>query len=281
MNGVLFADQGGVDWLQGYITAKGKGIFKKTGRPMDEENAIDAAKVDAHKELLAVISGVQIDSKTVVKDMMVEKDETKERIRGVIRNSFQVGETKIKDAGDYIEAQVEMRVCLVDNAAGCKATQSVASSLPIGGKYSKKSSSCNLFGNLINTQEVFNKHKFRTNEPISLVMLNLNGKPQNTNEQDIGIGFLLENGQKCYIYSPKDVDPVVRRDMGMAKKYIRVSDAVQEFGSNMIVIEVMEIDEKNFITIKESDAYLVKLLRDDSKNKDMFRKAKVGIALNN
>lgn len=269
-----------VDWLQGYVSASGRGYAKKTGGPMDIDNAVIAAKIVAQSELLETIEGIRIDSqKTVVKDVMVQKTETSARVQGFLYNAIQAGEPQIKEEGAFIVAVVEMRVCLHNNGSACKTKQSLTNVLPeFSGTKSYKDVACDLLPNLASTQEILSRISYDTSIPLQLIIINLRGKPFNTDSKDFAIGFESAKDQKCSIYTPDKIDPVVRRDRGTAEVFLRVSDAQQKYGANVLTILAKSINQENYIIIDKKDAYLINLINDQAKH-ELFRNAKIGIAV--
>lgn len=269
-----------VDWLQGYVSATGRGYAKKTGAPLDIDNAVDAAKVVAQAELLEAIKGVMVDNQTAVSDLMTERTETSIRVQGVLHNAMMVGEPHIKEADGFVAAAVEMRVCLYNNGLGCKSEQPLVNILPKSiGKKGNKSEVCSLLPNITSTQEILSKVTYDTNEPLKMFIINLKGKPFNAETRDFVIGYEGGKGQKCSVYSPDKVDPVVRRDRGIAETFFHVSDAERKYGSNIIIIVAKSIDYNNYIVIDSKDAYLMNLLNERARN-SLFNEAKIGITLN-
>jgi hypothetical protein len=267
-----------IDWLQGYVSATGRGYARKTGGPMDVDNAIDAARVVAQSELLEAIKGVMIDNQTAVSDLMTEKTETSVRVQGVLHNAMTVGEPRTTEVDDFVVATVEMRVCLYNNGLGCKSDQPLASVLPKSPRTkSKKSESCSLLPNITSTQEILSKITYDTNEPLSLFVINLKGKPLNTESRDFVIRFEAADGLKCLVYGPEQVDPIVRRDRGTAEIFLHAADAERKYGANKIVITPESIDQSNHIVIGGIDAYLINLLNDREHNR-LFKEAKFGVA---
>jgi len=268
-----------IDWLQGYVSATGRGYAKKTGTPMDIDNAVTAAKIIAQSELLETIKGVNIDSQTVVSDIMDERKEISARVQGLLHNAMQVGEPQIKEEGLFVVAVVEMRVCLHNNGSGCKTMQPLTSVLPkLSDTKSHKDDSCDLLPNLTSTQEILSKISYDTSKPLNIIIINLGGKPFNTDSRDFAIGFESGQGQNCSIYTPEKIDPVVRRDRGSAEVFLRVSDAEQKYGTNVLTITAKSINPTNYIIIDKRDAYLINLINDQAKH-EIFRNAKIGIAV--
>jgi hypothetical protein len=102
--------QGSVNWSAGYIEAIGIGappdrsIGKINARPM----ALRAARVDAMRNLLEITKGVQIDSRTVVKDFTVESDVVNTQVEGLIKGAQVVNQQYMSDG----TVEVTMRMPL-------------------------------------------------------------------------------------------------------------------------------------------------------------------------
>jgi len=267
-----------IDWLQGYVSATGRGYAKKTGTPTDTDKAVMAAKVLAQRELLEAIKGVKINYQTAVSDLITESNETSARVQGVLHNALQIGTPQIKEEGNYVVAVVEMRVCLFDNETGCKLDQSLVSVLPKSSiSNNKENTSCSLLPNITSTQEILSKITYDTNQPLTIFIVNIKGHPFNTESRDFVIGFKTNDGKICSVYSPEKVDPIVRRDHGTAELFIHVSDARRKYGPNLVAINAKEIDNNNYIVIDEKDAYLMNLLN-ERENQLLFKQAKIGVA---
>ncbi len=267
-----------IDWLQGYVSATGRGYAKNTGSPIDTEKAITAAKVIAQRNLLETIKGVKIDYQKAISDLMIEETETSVRVQGVLRNATQIGDPRINEEGDYVVAVVEMQVCLFDNQSACKSSQSLVSALPKSSvvNYSQ-SKSCDLLPNIASTKQILSKITYDTNQPLNIFIVNIKGAPFNTQTRDFAIGFKKDYGQHCSIYTPEKVDPVIRRDRGTAEIFIHVSDARRKYGPNLVTINAKSIDNNNYIVIDEKDAYLLNLLN-ERENQLLFKQAKIGVA---
>lgn len=105
--------KGKVDWTQQFVEAEGTGIinterFKNPAQA--RAMAQRAAIVDAQRNLLEIVKGVDITSETSVKDLMLESDEISTSVQGIIRGARQVGKAKVVE-GAVI---VKMRVPLYD-----------------------------------------------------------------------------------------------------------------------------------------------------------------------
>lgn len=82
-------DKGLVNYEDGYIEAVGTGAPPEQyyGKPQARPMALRAAQVDAYRNLLEVVQGVQIDSKTTVKDFAVESDVINTAISGMVKGA--------------------------------------------------------------------------------------------------------------------------------------------------------------------------------------------------
>ncbi len=82
-------DKGLVNYEDGYIEAVGTGAPPEQyyGKPQARPMALRAAQVDAYRNLLEVVQGVQIDSRTTVKDFAVESDVINTAISGMVKGA--------------------------------------------------------------------------------------------------------------------------------------------------------------------------------------------------
>lgn len=105
--------QGSVNWSAGYIEAVGIGappdrsIGKINARPM----ALRAAKVDAYRNLLEITKGVQVDSRTTIKDFTVESDIVNTQVEGLIKGAQIVDQKYMSDG----TVEVTLRMPLYGN----------------------------------------------------------------------------------------------------------------------------------------------------------------------
>jgi hypothetical protein len=101
-------DKGLINYEEGYIEAVGTGAppeqyYKKPqARPM----ALRAAQVDAYRNLLETVQGVQIDSQTSVKDFVVTNDEINTKISGLVKGAAIVKKEYLSDG--TVEVTVRM-----------------------------------------------------------------------------------------------------------------------------------------------------------------------------
>lgn len=105
--------QGSVNWSAGYIEAIGisvppdRTINKINARPM----VLRAAKVDAHRNLLEITKGVQVDSRTIIKDFTVESDIVNTQVEGLIKGAQVVDQQYMSDG----TVEVTLRMPLYGN----------------------------------------------------------------------------------------------------------------------------------------------------------------------
>ncbi len=105
--------QGSVNWSAGYIEAIGisappdRTISKINARPM----VLRAAKVDAHRNLLEITKGVQVDSRTVIKDFTGESDVVNTQVEGLIKGAQMVDQQYMSDG----TVEVRLRMPLYGN----------------------------------------------------------------------------------------------------------------------------------------------------------------------
>ncbi|WBF68347.1 LPP20 family lipoprotein [Desulfovibrio subterraneus] len=99
-------DTGAVNWQTGYVTAKGIGVPPPNSVSLAQARgmAIRAATVDARRNLLSMIKGVQIDAQTTVQNAMIADDTVVERVRGFLQNS------QILDTAYMSDGSVEVTV---------------------------------------------------------------------------------------------------------------------------------------------------------------------------
>jgi len=101
-------DKGLVNYQDGYIEAVGTGAPPEQayGKPQARPLALRAAQVDAYRNLLETVQGVQIDSKTTVKDFVVESDVINTAISGMVKGAQIVKKEYLSDG--TVEVTVRM-----------------------------------------------------------------------------------------------------------------------------------------------------------------------------
>ena len=101
-------DKGLVNYQDGYIESVGTGAPPEQyyGKPQARPMALRAAQVDAYRNLLETVQGVQIDSKTTVKDFVVESDTISTAINGMVKGAQIVKKEYLSDG--TVEVTVRM-----------------------------------------------------------------------------------------------------------------------------------------------------------------------------
>lgn len=111
------SEKGLVNWTDQYIEAEGNSVFdtvrfklKNQARLMAQRGAI----VDAQRNLLEIVHGVLVEGQTTVKDLVVESDQIKTKVSGVLKGAVQVGSTRFEDG----VATVRLRIPLYKDGLG-------------------------------------------------------------------------------------------------------------------------------------------------------------------
>ncbi len=87
----FLAQADGLDWRKGMISASGFGVPPANIRSVAQGRilACAAAKIDAQKSLLETVKGVRIDSKSLVKDAMLESEVTRSTVSGIVKGAWE------------------------------------------------------------------------------------------------------------------------------------------------------------------------------------------------
>ena len=126
--------QGSVDWPAGMIRATGSGAPDlKAANPAQARLAAEkAAQLDAFRNLLSQVKGVQISSGQTVSDLMGESDEVRARVEGTLRGFRVVKKRYFSDSG----VELDVEVPLAQLTELLPAAPSVTPEKPGSGKYS-------------------------------------------------------------------------------------------------------------------------------------------------
>jgi hypothetical protein len=104
---------GSINWTQQYVEAKGFSVMdnvKFTNPAQAKAMARRGATVDAQRNLLEIVKGVQVTGETTVNDMIATSDFIYTKVDGIIKGAQIVGEPIEKDGG----IEVKMRVPLYE-----------------------------------------------------------------------------------------------------------------------------------------------------------------------
>jgi hypothetical protein len=100
---------GSINWTQQYVEAKGFSVLdnvKFTNTAQAKAMARRGATVDAQRNLLEIVKGVQVTGETTVNDMIASSDFIYTKVDGIIKGAQLIGEPIEKDGG----IEVKMRV---------------------------------------------------------------------------------------------------------------------------------------------------------------------------
>ena len=99
--------QGTIDWGQGSksnVTAVGIGLPDNRGAAMSRLAAI----MDAQRNLLGIIKGVQVDSDTLMEELIVKSDTVKRSIGGLLQGAQIIDEGMNADGSYYVKMSVPL-----------------------------------------------------------------------------------------------------------------------------------------------------------------------------
>ncbi|MFH1421226.1 MAG: hypothetical protein ABIH42_00695 [Planctomycetota bacterium] len=99
------------DWAKQVLKAKGQGIPPEEADSEEQARLLAerAAEIDAKRKLAEMINGVQIDSKTTVKDFVTQSDEIKAVVKTFVGGCKVVGVRTLED-GITVEVEVELNL---------------------------------------------------------------------------------------------------------------------------------------------------------------------------
>ena len=118
---------GGVDWEGQIIKATGSGApdMKAANPAQARLGAEKAAKMDAFRNLLEQVRGIQVSSGKTVGDVMGQKEELRGRVEGLIRGFKVTAKRYYSDSG--VELDVEVPLSAISSAVNAPAVSGAAS----------------------------------------------------------------------------------------------------------------------------------------------------------
>ncbi len=246
-------DEGGtVDWATGAIQATGIGIPPDNPKSATQARAMAkrAARVVALGRLLEVIEGIQVDSTTVVKNMILESDVVKTTVRGLVNGARVVKETAYPDGAYEITLEINMAT--------------------IGQP-------------LHSTNTPPPPVKWKTEPPATIppeskdyTGLLINAEGLNVQEC-LHPRILMEDGQEVYSQKHVDSQTLVNRHVAGYVKGMEEAKAHDRIKAKPIMIKAIALAKgsQTDLVIQEADAQLVHM---DPKHMDFLKQAKVVIA---
>ena len=104
-------EHGKINWTDQYIEAEGSSIMDSSRFKLRNQAKLMAQRgaiVDAQRNLLEIVNGVLVEGQTTVKDLVVESDEVKTKVSGMLKGAVKVGKTTYEDG----VATVRLRIPL-------------------------------------------------------------------------------------------------------------------------------------------------------------------------
>ena len=103
-----------VDWGKGVIRVTGygvgKAVYKDTSPGQYRLTGIQAARMDAQRQLVNCIEGIQVTAESSMADFALEYDTVKTRTAGLVKNAMEVGEPKYNSETGTWEVTMEMKL---------------------------------------------------------------------------------------------------------------------------------------------------------------------------
>ena len=238
---------GSIDWETGIIRAKGLGVPPDSVDNPTQRRAMAkrAARIVAYQRLLEVTQGIKINSRTLVKNLMVESEEIAAEVKGIVKGAQVVKEQPFTDGS--FEVTVEMNLNKIEN------------SIPNGPK--------------------IRKPEF-TPSPSKAAPQDMNYTGLVINAQGLKVRECLapkikmEDGQIVYA---RDLWPESKVGVVGYVKGITMAEMHDKVKSNPLVVKALRVEEgsETDLVINEADAQSIYL---EPKNEKFLQEGKVVIA---
>ena len=104
-------EKGGVNWTKGSdadVTAIGIGLPPENAGARGEALARRAAMVDAYRNLAEIIQGVQVDSETIMEDLIVTSDVVNASVSALVKGATIIAEGPNYDGSYYVMMSVPL-----------------------------------------------------------------------------------------------------------------------------------------------------------------------------
>jgi len=289
--GLLIAQdesKGSIDWNQGYISAVGYGTADPSGNKVRDRMIADrVAVISAYRVLSETINGVRVDAQTTVEKMGVKEYVVKTRVDGLIKGA-QVVNRKVEWAGDTPMVTVEIRICLSNKAAGCKADTSVISALELDQRPEPSYVPSKRYpivpavytpDSPVPAPVLQARFKnYDPTKPVTGVIFYMEGRP--FDKELLPVVITEKDNEKMTVYSVKTVKPAIVRTHGVIRYADTLDQGMQmaHLGNNILVLPVSRVAESNMIVIDEDAA---RMLRETTRyDNNYLSEAKVAIAAN-
>ena len=271
---------GQINWVEGYISARGEGTATPSGNRMkDQLRAVRAATILAQRALLEITKDLRINSETKVENRMVKDDVINSRIEGTIRGS-EIVKQDVRWEGETPIATVEVRICL-SGLGGCKSEKSIISALDLDQKSEQTNAPSQRLNDIVINQETVAQKVqdviYDSSRPVTGIIFNLKGL--SFERVILPVMITIGDGNKLFtVYSVKSVEPRVIRTYGVVRYADSVEQARQNphLGDNVIIVPVSGITKENMIMIELDVARVIR--ETISHGNDYLKAAKVMIA---
>jgi len=239
-----------IDWEKGVVRATGlaAGNAKTKNKGLQRAQAKRAARMDAERNLAEAVEGVQVDSESTMKDLMLESDIVRTRVSATIKGMSEVGNPKYFEDGTC-EITLEMPIFGAKNSVA-KATFAPYENEPkvpfpqpantsikidvntsvggvVGGKYTGLVVDCSGMG---------------LESVMSPVIKN-------------------DNNQPIYGYKNLDIDKVIEYGMASYAESANDSTSRARAGNNPLVVKAVNVDGiikgNPVVSVADSDKILI------------------------
>ncbi|MBC8462162.1 MAG: hypothetical protein H8D67_29695, partial [Deltaproteobacteria bacterium] len=246
-------------------------------------SSIRAAKVDAMRNLLETVKGVNIDSMTLVDDFITRKDIIKARVKGIVE-----GAQMVREKTEWIEGAplttVVMRLCLSAQGSKCRSGMSLISALdPVQLKESPHIPKRMYSEPTTHPPEAPAKKSYSSiyynydpTKPVSSVIFSL----QRIYYKRVILPVVVtrENGDFACVYSVKGVNPRTVRTYGIVRYVDTLDQAlkINELSANPLIVPVENVSDDNMLVINTKGA--CKIYETTRHGNDYLNKARVVIS---
>jgi hypothetical protein len=271
---------GSVNWVDGYVSAIGKGTTNPTpNRVKDEMRALRVATLLAQRSLLETLKGVRINSQTRVENIMLQEDTVNARVEGTVRGA-EIASQDVRWEGDKPVATVELRVCF-SGMGGCKSEKSLISALNLDRMDEQSDTPRQRFNDIESKPGSMPQRIqdliYDSSKPVTGIILNLKGLY--FERVILPVVIAAEDASKpITVYSVKNVEPQVIRTYGVVRYADSVEQAKQNphLGLNPIIVPVAAVTRENMIQIGFDAARVIR--ETTLYGNDYLKSAKVIIA---
>jgi len=272
---------GQINWVEGYISAKGEGTATPMGNKVkDQLRAVRAATILAQRALLETVKELKVDSQTKVRNKMVQEDAVNTRIEGTIQGA-EIVKQDVRWEGNTPFATVEMRICL-SGIGACKSGTSLISALDLDHKSEQTNVPTQRLDDIAATQEPIAQRVqnviYDSTKPVTGIIFNLQGLFFERVILPVVVTF--DGNKKPFtVYSVKSVDPPIIRTYGVVRYADSIDQARQNphlVGNNPMIIPISQITRENMIVIEFDAGRIIR--ETTSHGNNYLKNAKVIIA---